>query len=146
MYNQFELPVSLSINPSIWLKIWIYLIHFGSIPAVMLSGLPMVMRMAIIPAILASLYLTRRKFILLKSKSSVTAVFLNDLDEWWLTTADGHTFKATLLPAALVYPLLTVLCFKYGTQKYPVILTPEITNMDDLRRLRVRLRFRRSPI
>lgn len=144
MYSQFELPVSISIRPCIWLKIWIYLIHLVSIPTVIFSGIPLVMRMAIFPAIFVNLYLVRKKFILLKSRSSVVSVYLNDLEEWWLTTADGRTFMATLMPAAVVNPLLTVLCFKSGDQRYPVILTPQKGNQNELRRLRVRLRFKRK--
>lgn len=146
MPNKFELPVSISINPSKWLKIWIYLIHLGSVPVVMMSGMSGWLQVAIMPAVLVNLYLVRGKCILLKSKSSVTGIFLNSLEEWWLTTADGHTFKATLLPMALVSPLLTVLCFQSGTRKYSVILTSKSAASDDLRRLRVRLRYRMDSI
>ena len=143
MQNQFELPVSISIISSVYLKIWIYLIHLGSIPVVLLSGLPWFLKVACAPVILISLYTTRRKFILLESSSSITRLFLNDLEEWWLTSATGRTFKADLQSPALVHPMLTVLCFKSGSDQYQVVLTPDIGNSDDLRRLRVRLRFRK---
>ena len=143
MHNQFELPVSITIHPSVWLKLWIYLLHIGSIPAVLFSGVPLYIVVVIIPAILVSLIMVRHEFLSLKSSSSITRIFHNELDEWWLTAANEHTFKAILMPAALVHPLLTVLCFKSGKEKYPVILAPDSAPSDALRLLRVRLRFQK---
>lgn len=141
MQNQFELPVVIYVRPSPWLAFWIYLIHLGAIPAFIFSGLQPVIQALLICLVLYSLYLTRRRYLILECPTSVYQIMLNEIDEWWLTTEKG-TVKAELLPVALVHPLLTILCFQSNSGKYPVILTPDAAQDDDLRRLRVRLKFR----
>ena len=65
-------------------------------------------------------------------------------EEWLLIRKNGRVVEAYLRQGALVHPMLIVLPFRYGLYFTAVILTPDKVNADTLRRLRVRLRFKRN--
>lgn len=144
MTNQFELPVFITVKTSRWLKIWLYLVHLPAIPVIVMSNLIWPARSILIFAVSLSLYFSIRNYVLLRGRNSIVRIMLNDADEWRLSTGQGDTINATLLPAAMVHPLLVILPFRSQGGKYTVILTPDVINSDLLRRLRVRLKFPRS--
>ena len=68
-----------------------------------------------------------------------------DADDVWHLIEEDKLQELTMLPAAFVHPLLTVLRFVDGKrQKYSFIFTKDNINQDIFRRLRVRLRFSSS--
>ncbi len=77
---------------------------------------------------------------------SPVELILNDMEEWLLILAEGQTVEVVLRSGAFVHPLLVVLPFKYGLRFPVVILTPDVVDQDLLRRLRVRLRFKRTAV
>lgn len=144
MTNHFELPVLITVKTSKWLKFWLYIIHLLVIPVILITGLGWPVKALLTIIVGISLCFVDRNYIQLPGRSSVVRIMLNDADEWWLSTAQGDTINAALLPPAFVHPLLISLLFQAQGRKFTVILTPDVVNADTLRRLRVRLRFPRA--
>jgi hypothetical protein len=141
MTNNFELPIVITVRPSKWLNLWLYITHIFAIPVVFMADLVVPVQVLLIVTICLSLFFSIGKYIYFREANSIVRIILNGADEWWLTTVRGDTISATLLPAALVHPLLVILPFQTRDGTYTVILTPDVTDPDMLRRLRVRLRF-----
>jgi toxin CptA len=144
MVNNFELPILISVRPSKWLKFWLCSIHMLAIPVVFMTDLVWYVEIVLVIAVCISLIVVTRNYIYRQGPNSIVSIMLSETDEWWLTTESDETFKAGLLPAALVHPLLVALQFRARDRNYNVILTPDAVDKDMLRRLRVRLRFQRQ--
>ena len=140
--NRFELPLYITVRPSLWVAIGIYASHAGAVLVLILSGLPWTVNALITAGVLTSLIQTRSRYLSLTHPASVLEIILNHAGEWWLTTAGGQTVQVMLAPGAFVHPSLVVLAFKADQQGYRVILTPDVTDSDSFRRLRVRLKFK----
>ena len=141
MANHFELPVFIIVKASRWLKIWLYIIHLLAVLVILMTGLTWPVKYLLIFICCTGLFYVIRNYILLTGKNSIIRLLLNHVDEWWLTTAQGDTVNATLLPGALVHPMLVILPFRSQSGKHTVILSPDVINNDMLRRLRVRLKY-----
>lgn len=144
MANHFKLPVFIIVKASRWLKIWLYIIHLIAVPVILITSLAWPVKYMLIFICCISLFYSLRNYIQLTGKNSIVRLILNDADEWWLTTAQGDTLDATLLPGALVHPMLVILPFRSQNGKHTVILSPDVINNDMLRRLRVRLKYPQS--
>ncbi|MBI4006329.1 MAG: hypothetical protein HY356_06635 [Gammaproteobacteria bacterium] len=144
MSNHFELPLCIDIKPSFWLTSGLYVGHLGAILVLFGVKFVLALKLLIASAILASLLHTIRTYILQKNPHSPVQLLLDVMEEWHLTTANGETREVSLRSGALVHPLLVVLPFSCGMRFPVVILTPDVVDADLFRRLRVRLRYRRS--
>ena len=143
MSNHFELPLRIDIKPSFWLASGLTGGHLGACLVLFGVKLPLAIKLLIAMAILASLLHTVRTYILQKNPHSPVQLLLDVMDEWHLTTANGETCEVTLRTGALVHPLLVVLPFRHGMRFPVVILASDVIDADMLRRLRVRLRYKR---
>ena len=141
MYNQFTLPLIVHVHPPEWLRYWLYFVHLGILPLLLISGLDRYVVLLVAVLVIYSLYFNLRTHVYQNAKGSILRILVNDENEWWLTMSNGETIQAELLPVNLVHARLTVLGFSYAGQTVYACLTPGPDNQDTLRRLRVRLRF-----
>lgn len=144
MASKFELPIRIDIKPSKWLIAGIVIAHLGAIIITLLVHLALWVKAVMVIMVCTSLVHCLRVYLWQNTPSSPVALLLNNMDEWLLTFAQGETVEVVLRPGAFVHPLLIVLSFKYKMFFPSVILTPDVVDQDVLRRLRVRLRLKRS--
>lgn len=144
MSNHFELPLRIDIKPTFWLTFGLTAGHLGACLTLFVVELALAIKLLIVMAILLSLLHTVRTYILQKNPHSPVQLLLDAMDEWHLTIANGETREVKLRSGALVHPLLVVLPFRCGMRFPVVILAPDVVDADMLRRLRVRLRYKRS--
>lgn len=144
MTTRFEFPVLVRIKSSPRLSLLIILLHAGAAVAPFCAQVPAWALAALLGVISASLIHVLLFYVLQYLPDAPVQLVLTTREEWWLTCAGRQSFKVRLLPAAFVHPLLTVLVFQDGWRRYPVILTPDVIDADQFRRLRVRLRFGRD--
>lgn len=75
------------------------------------------------------------------TKQRPVELILNSKDDWQVKMDTGMAHQASLANALFVHPLLTIISLHYDNHSQYFILTPEIIDADQFRRLRVRLRF-----
>ncbi len=142
--SAFELPIRIEIKPSKWLAIGLAISHIGAILMLWFVDLALWTKMLLVIVAMLSLIHSFYFYIWQKSPRSLIELILNDNEEWLLIRNDGRVVEADLRQGAFVHPMLIVLPFRYGLRFTSVILTPDKVNADTLRRLRVRLRFKRK--
>ena len=74
-------------------------------------------------------------------KQRAMELILNSEDDWQVKMDNGVVHQAVLGDSLFVHPLLTIISLHYNKHRQYFILTPEIINAEQFRRLRVRLRF-----
>lgn len=144
MQNNFELPIVILPGTSRWYESWAIVMHSGATVLLLVSALPWAGKIFLLLPVLISYRWSNNRFCKQSHPTSITQVYCNDIDEWWLTTADGNVHEAILLYPCFVHARLVILGFKTGSefrQRRYVILTPETADPGSLRRLRVRLRL-----
>lgn len=146
MATPFEFPVLLRVRSSPRLSAVIIFLHAGAAVAPFWAQVPAWALAALLGVIAASLIHVFYFYILQYHPHAPVQLVLTTREEWWLTCTGRQSFRVRLLPAALVHPLLTVLVFRDGRRRYPVILTPDVVDADQFRRLRVRLRLSRDSL
>ena len=144
MAGNLELPIRIKIQPGVRVAIVLIVIHSGAITGLIYTELPVLVKFLIASLVLVNLVHLFFVYILQIAGSSPAGLYLDSHDEWWLTYKNGETHKVRLLSGSFVHPLLIILRFNQGLDSPVVILTPDVTNPDSLRRLRVRLRFRKG--
>ena len=142
--SAFDLPIRIEIKPSKWLAVGLATSHVGAILLLWFVDLAMWIKMLLAIAAMLSLIHSFYFYVWQNSPRSLIELILNDNEEWLLTRNDGRVVEAYLRQGAFVHPMLIVLPFRYGLHFTAVILTPDQVNADTLRRLRVRLRFKRK--
>lgn len=119
--------------------IWIFITHIGALLVLLLNSLPEMINLVLGCLVLYSLYINGIKLLSRKNPAYIRNIRLDHADEWWLTSCDNRVFAAEL-NAAYVHPLITILNFQSQNKKFNVIITADIADSDNFRRLRVRLR------
>ncbi len=142
--SAFELPLRIRISPSNYLAVGLLIAHTGAILLLWFVSIALWVKILLIMIAISSLYYSFYFYIWQKSPGSLIEIILNDKEEWLLIRNDGQVVAVTLRQGVFVHPLLIVLPFRYGFRFTSVILTPDKNNADALRRLRVRLRFKRK--
>ena len=143
--SAFELPIQIHYRPSARVLYGLTISHMGALiclfPIVIPLGLKFLFGSAIV-------YSTLRGYrIYLKTSTALKPIqlILNTEDEWMIIGPDGDSQASTLLAESFVHPYLVVLRFITETKQYFVfILTPDNVDQDIFRRLRVRLKFRKT--
>ena len=69
---------------------------------------------------------------------------LNSQEQWSMTTRDGEQLALELLAYHVVHPDCMVLGFRHDGQRFYLPLLPDSGDSDQLRRLRIRMRFPRA--
>ena len=142
--NAFELPLRLKNQPSKWLTCWLGMIHSVSLILLLFVELALWIKLILVTFILLSLFYNLKSHVFLGFPGSILEVYLNQNDEWILYRRDGNIVEARLRNGAFVHPKMVILPFRYGMNFTSVVLIPNQDNKDTLRRLRVRLKYRRN--
>lgn len=117
------------------------IMHAGALIAVILSAIPGWARILAVPLVAASYILWFRRHYIDRSGAARGMLQLTARDEWRLLTGAGEALELRLEPNAFVHPLLLVLSFAAAGRRLCVLLLPDNTDADTLRRLRVRLGY-----
>ncbi len=142
--SAFELPIHIHYRPSTWVLYGLTFSHIGALICLFPIVIPVGLKFLLGSAIVYSTIRTYR--IYLESSTAIKPIqlILNAEDEWLIISSDGNSQASTLLAESFVHPYLVVLRFTTENKQYFVfILTPENVDQDILRRLRVRLKFRK---
>jgi len=133
-----QFPIIIGLHRSLFLNAIFLLLAFLSFTAVLFSNLPLALRMASLLAIPLMSLLSWRN---LSSKPSLLR--LEKDGGISIQTAGANDFQAAcLLPGAMVHPWLIVFQLNCGGRKLFVLATKGSTTPQNLRRLRVFLRWR----
>ena len=74
-------------------------------------------------------------------KQRTVELILNAEENWQVKMDNGVVHQAVLGDSLFVHPLLTIFSLNYNKHRQYFILTPEIIDAEQFRRLRVRFRF-----
>ena len=127
-----------------WLLAGISLAHGGAVRLLWPVALPVGLKIILLLMICASFVKSMHSHLYYFNDNDPVELFLNNEDEWFLTTRKGETYEVQLYPEHYVHPWLVVLLFRAEAQKHTIILTPDMINPDIFRRLRVRLRYKKN--
>jgi toxin CptA len=134
----------LHLKPSLYLAATLVAAHVGSALVLIPLGMPLWAKLTIAASIGASLAHTLWSRALLKSRASLVAVELRDIDGIAVQSRSGEWHEARLLGTSYVTPLLTVLNLKLEDRLFArhVVIVSDAAAAEDFRRLRVLLRWR----
>ncbi|MBI3793092.1 MAG: hypothetical protein HY275_19745 [Gemmatimonadetes bacterium] len=123
------------------MAILVLLIHAGALAVIPPLSIPWWIKMLLAVLVLASAVYNFYYRVMLRSKRAVVGLVWDAKDEWRLTTAQGDTLMAELLPDTYVHPQVVILRFRdtVSRKKLSVILFPDSVDAETHRRLRVRL-------
>ncbi len=115
--------------------------HFISVFLPWFTGLEFNIKaiLTCIPIASISYYLYKYNFY--QSNERAVELILNSEDNWQVKMDNGVVHQASPANSLFVHPWLTIISLRYANQREHFILTPEFTDADQFRRLRVRLRF-----
>ncbi len=143
--SAFELPIHIHYRPSAWVLYGLTISHIGAMICLFPIVIPIGLKFLLGSAIVYSTIRTYRTYLKASTAIKPIQLILNAEDEWIIITSDGNNQASTLLPESFVHPYLVVLRFATENKRYfAFILTPDNVDQDILRRLRVRLKFRKA--
>lgn len=142
MDGAFELPIHISYRPPAWLLIFLSISHLGAIICIFAVPVPSWLGVLIATAIVGSLLWSLSRHFYYRYRSVPVRLILNASDDWSLADERGDR-AIRLLPGAFVHPCLLVLRFRDNGRSRSFILTPSTLDEDMLRRLRVRLLYKK---
>ena len=140
----FDLPIRIKLLPSRWLAVTLAISHGGALIILLNVNLGLWIKLLLFVAVVLSFLHSFHVYIWQKSSYSIIELILNDRDEWLLIRRNGQVMEPTLRSEAFVHPMLVVLPFRQGYHFATIVLTPDTVDKETLRRLRVRLRFKRQ--
>lgn len=129
------------LRPSRRLAVYLIFIHAIAVIGVVATPLSTYLGVALVAVAAICLVHGLRRYVLLWSPRSVTALIFDCDGVWSLEFGDGSVFDATLRPGALIHPRLMVLSFRCSRWGGSVLLIGDNADPDQVRRLRVRLRL-----
>jgi len=144
MENGFLYPIRVKTRLSPWLFAIIYGAHaisLGVLPGLSFSW---IIRSVLSGCVIYSLYRFDARYRRRNDPGYPEEIQLNRYDEWSMKLPDGEFRPAVLLPRSFVHPRLVVLRFQVGRKHIPVLLTPDVSDPEQLRRLRVRIKYRKT--
>jgi hypothetical protein len=136
----FELPIRFSYREPGWLPLYYIMLHLGALLSIILTGLPMVVRILLILYIVFSLalWIYTRRF--KKAHNRGLQISLNVRNEWTLMDINLQSCTAKLVSARILHDRLIYIRLKSTTGKrYDLWLSRTCADESSLRRLRVRL-------
>jgi len=142
LQNKFEMPLDLVVKTSKIFSFYFYLVFVFSIISIFISSLSLSVQLLLI-ALLISMSI----FVFKKQKSNkITSLKLSAIDEWKIEINNNETHEVELCGECIVTYFLIWLNFttsnSFGRKKvFHVLLLPDSADKDQLRKLRVRLRF-----
>jgi hypothetical protein len=144
MAGAFNIPLRIPVKRSRWLLSGISLAHGGAVCLLWPVALPVGLKIIFLLMICISFINSMHKHLYFRNNNSPVELFLNDEDEWLLTTRKNGTYEVQLHAEHYVHPWLVVLLFSTEARNHTIILTPDMIHPDVFRRLRVRLRFKKN--
>lgn len=139
--SAFEHPIRIECRPSLRVAALLAAVHLGALAAVMLAGIPAWLKV-VGGALIAAVFIERARRTLREYFDPAPPLLqLNRRDEWHLLRADGSD-RLTPGSESFSHPSLIVLHLRdpAGASRF-FVLAGDNAGRDDLRRLRVRLRF-----
>ena len=143
MVGAFDTPVRIPVKRSQWLLAGIGLAHGGAMCLLLPVALPVWIKWILLVIISASLGHSMQRYLYIYDDSP-EELLLNSEDEWFITTRNNETFAVQLLNEHYVHPWLVVLPFRAATRNLTIILTTDMIDPHTFRRLRVRLRYKKT--
>ena len=141
----FELPICIQYRPSRWINILLLISHIGAILCLFLSNIMPWLKFVLISGVVYSYSRHSSSSLGLKGLSNSSQLVLNIEDEWKLISSNGAVNLLHLKSGCYVHPKLIILRLSGDENKnYTFILTPDNTDSTTLRRLRVRLRYKKQ--
>ena len=144
--REWSTVVVLRLRPSPRVSAALAAIHAGAMACVMASALPWAAKAVLAPLVAAwawrsvALHGTRR------AAPSIATIAWDRQGRWRLLRRDGRVLDARLAGGGFCHPLLLVLPLHAGRRRRVwLLVTPDMTDADALRRLRVRLRCEPPP-
>lgn len=132
--------LTLELVPSRILLAGLAVCHLLALISLLICDLPVSITLSLGMLIAFSLVLNYARYGHRHSRWFVERVACLADGNWALQTADGRHHMAQLLDSSYVHPRLVILNFALGTfARRSVVLLPDSTDANDLRRLRVRL-------
>lgn len=144
MDNGFLYPIRITTRLSPRLLALIYGAHaisLGVLPGISVSW---TVRSVLTGCVLYSLYRFDARHRRRNDPGYPDEIQLNRHDEWSMKLPCGELRPVELLPRSFVHPRLVVLRFREGRKHIAVILTPDVVDREQLRRLRVRIKYRKT--
>lgn len=138
----FELPIQVRPHPPLPILAALTVLHGGAAVCVFFTSLPFWIKAALAVLVGGSLLLTGRRYLRLAG----LRLGLNARDQWFVIDRAGDSRAVTPVSGLFFHPALAILTVADGdTVIYPFIVSPFNTDTDGRRRLRVRLRFKKTP-
>ena len=144
MAGAFNTPVRIPVKLSRWLLAGISLAHGGAVCLLWSVALPVGLKIIFLLMTCISFINSMHKHLYFLDDNRPVELFLNNEDEWFLTTRKDETYEVQLHAEHYVHPWLVVLLFRTEARKHTIILTPDMIHPDVFRRLRVRLRYKKN--
>ena len=145
MESGFELPICIQYRPSRWINILLLISHLGAVLCLFLSNIIVWVKLVLITVIVYSYARHSYSPLGLKGVNYSSQLMLNSEDEWKLISSEGAIKPLHLKSGSYVHPKLIVLRLSADENKdYTFILTQDNTDSTTLRRLRVRLRYKKQ--
>ena len=142
LQNKFEMPLDLIVNDSKIFRFYLALILFFSFISILISALALSVKIILYAILLLISYVKFNQ----KNVNKITSLKLSKDDKWELEIDGKQNFEAELQGECIVTYFLVWLNFKaetnfYRKKQFHILLLPDSTDKDLLRKLRVRLRF-----
>jgi len=142
LHNKFEMPLDLAVKPSKIFYSYLIIIFLFSFVSVFISSLLISVKLLLVVLLIALAI-----FVVKKQKlNKIISIKLSSNDEWKIEINNNQSFDVELQGECIVTYFLIWLnfttCNSFGRQKvFHVLLLPDSADKDQLRKLRVRLRF-----
>ncbi len=117
------------------------LLHFFSLFIPWISALDFYLKLIFTLVPIVSFVHFYKKFIANTNQKRVIEIILNSDDSWQLLLANGQSCLAETGRFQFIHPLLTIINLRNNRKQYYFIVTPDIIQPDEFRRLRVRLKY-----
>jgi hypothetical protein len=135
-------PLELTPGPSYRLTIYLLLGHCVAAMLLLSVPVPPWLKMGLAVMIVGSLHWSYRMQVTRSAGAAIVRAAWDAQGTWELTIRSGECLQARLLPDSFVSSPLVVLNFQLGPRRRrSLVLTPDNTDQQLLRRLRVRLRL-----
>lgn len=146
LQNKFEMPLDLVVKKSKLFNIYLFIILFLSVPGIFISSLHLLQQLGLLALLIFFSVFLFNEY----QKNKITRILLSGDDKWKIEVNNKAFFDAELEGECIVSCYLCWLNFKvshcFGKEKhFHVLLLPDSLGNNELRLLRVRLRFINNP-
>jgi hypothetical protein len=138
--GKYATPLSLEPRRSRQLGVFVATVHGSAMLVLPLTGLPLLVTIAIALAVAGSLLRTWRTHVSLTGPVAIHRLRWGEGNDWQLTRQGGTTLHTSLQPRVFIHPRLVILRFRQSPWRTDsVLLTSDRLGPDIFRKLRVRL-------